>query len=165
MKDEVLSDIPTNCQKLIHKTTPTWGHGRKNNNGPRTDPPGTSASILDHEETRPFHTTQCFPIFKKSMRVLKVLPDIPFCFNLKIKPLCHSLSKAFNMSENTDWTSWWSSKDLQTWWVIDKSWLIHRSPGLKPDWYAKLNYSWWKTETYFYTIAFYIFCLKLVVKK
>ena len=42
---------------------------------------------------------------KKSVRALRRLSDIPFCFNLKINPLCHSLSKVLGMSKNTDRTS------------------------------------------------------------
>ena len=77
----------------------------KNNKGPRIDPCGTPDSILDHEDSGPFNTTLCFLKFKKSVRVLKRLPDMPFCFNLKIRPLRHTLSKALDMSKNTDRTS------------------------------------------------------------
>ena len=54
----------------------------KNNNGPRIDPCGTPDSILD---SWPFETTLCFLSFKKSVRVLKTFPDMPFCFNLKLR--------------------------------------------------------------------------------
>ena len=42
--------------------------------------------------------------FKKSVRVLERLPDIPFCCNLKIRPFCHTLSKALDVCKNTDLT-------------------------------------------------------------
>ena len=48
----------------------------KNNHGPRIDPSGTPNSILDYEGSWPFNTTLCFLSFKKSVRVLKRLPDI-----------------------------------------------------------------------------------------
>ena len=89
--------------------------------------------MLDHEDSWPFSVTHCFVSFKKSVKVLKRLPDIQFCFNLKIIPLCHTLSKAFDVSKNTDRTSWRSSKDLYIWCVIDWSWLVQESPSLKPD--------------------------------
>ena len=66
------------------------------NSGLRIDPYGMPDSILDHEDGWPFNTTLCFLSFKKSVRVLKRLPDMSFCFTLK----------------NTDQTSWPSSKDL-----------------------------------------------------
>ena len=84
----------------------------KNNNEPRMDPCGPADSIFDHEDSWPFNTTLCFLSLKKSLRVLKRLPDIPFYFNLKIRHLCHSLSKVLDMSKNTDRTSWLLSKDL-----------------------------------------------------
>ena len=64
-----------------------------NNNGPRIDPWGTPDSILDREQESSwsFNTTLCFLNFEKSVRVLKRLLDMPFCFNLKIRPLCHIL--------------------------------------------------------------------------
>ena len=49
------------------------------------------------------------------------LPDIPFCFNLKMRPSCKTLSCAFDMSRNTPQTSYPSSKDAYIPWVIDKS--------------------------------------------
>ena len=84
----------------------------KKNNGPRIDPCGMPDSILDSEDSWTFNINLCFLRFKKLVRVLKKLPDIPFCFNLKIRPLRHTLSKALDMSKNTDQTSIPSSKDL-----------------------------------------------------
>ena len=59
----------------------------QNNNGPRAGPCGTHDSISDHEGSWIFNTNFCFLCFKKSVTVLKRLPNIPFCFNLKIGPL------------------------------------------------------------------------------
>ena len=99
------------------------------------EPCGMPVSILDYEDSWPFNTTLCFLSFKKSVRVLKRLPDTLFCFNLKIRLICHTLSEAFDISKNIDRTSWLSSKDSYIWCVIDRSWLVQESPGLKPDWF------------------------------
>ena len=48
-------------------------------------------------------------------------------------PSCDSLSKALDMSRNPLWISKPSSNDWYILWVIDKSWLMQESPGLKPD--------------------------------
>ena len=50
----------------------------KNNNGIKVDPCGTPDSKLNHEDSWPFKTTLCFLSFKKSVRELKRLPDMPF---------------------------------------------------------------------------------------
>ena len=60
--------------------------------------------------------------------------QICHCFSLKIIPSCHTLSKALHMSRYTLRTSKLSSKDWYLSWVIDQSWLMQESPGLKPDW-------------------------------
>ena len=67
-------------------------------------------------------------------------PDIPFCSNLKMRPACQTLSNAFDMSRKTPQTSYLSSSDACIPWVIDKSWLIQESPGLKPDWFVEIRW-------------------------
>ena len=69
---------------------------------------------------------------------MRRLPLIPFCSSLKIRPLCHTLSNALEISRNTLLTSRPSSKDFSISCVIDKSWLIQESPGLKPDWFGDI---------------------------
>ena len=64
---------------------------------------------------------------------------MPFCFSLKIIPLCQTFSNTFEISRKTPLTSNPSSKDLHISWVIDKSWLIQESPGLKPDWFEEMK--------------------------
>ena len=54
----------------------------RKNNAPRTDPWGTPASMLTHVEWCPFKATLCFLRLKKSVMILKRIPDIPFYFNL-----------------------------------------------------------------------------------
>ena len=58
----------------------------KNNNGTRIEACSMPVTMLDHQDSWPFNTTLCFLKFKKSLRVLTRLPDMPFCFNLKIGP-------------------------------------------------------------------------------
>ena len=84
----------------------------KNYKRSKVDPCGTPNSILDHENIWPVNITLCFLSFKNSVSVLKRLPYITFRFNLKIWPLCHTLSKALDMSKNAERASWPSSKDL-----------------------------------------------------
>ena len=69
-------------------------------------------SILVHEENCPFKATLCFLGFKKSVIVSNRLPEIPFCFNLYVRPLGHTLSNALDMSKNTPRTSRPSSSDI-----------------------------------------------------
>ena len=68
------------------------------------------------------------------------LADIPFCSNLKMRPACQTLSNAFHMSRKTPRTSYPSSSDEYISWVIDKSWLIQESPGLKPEWFVEIRW-------------------------
>ena len=54
-----------------------------------------------------------FSITKKNKtEVYKRLPDIPFCDNLRRRPLCHVLSKALEMSKKTLLTSNPTSNEL-----------------------------------------------------
>ena len=47
--------------------------------------------------------------------------EIPFCFNLKISPLCQTLSIALDMSKETFLSSNLLSKYVKTLWIIDDS--------------------------------------------
>ena len=75
------------------------------------EPWGTPASILTQREAYPFKTTRCFLKLRKSVTIFKLLSDIPFYFNLNIRPLCQTLSNALDISKNTALTSRLSSKD------------------------------------------------------
>ena len=77
----------------------------KNNNGLRMEPWRTPALILVHEKDCPFNTTLCFLYVKKCFKTLNKLPDIPFSYNLNIRPLCQTLSKVFEISRKTPLTS------------------------------------------------------------
>ena len=107
----------------------------------------------------------CFLSFMKLVRVSKRLPDTPFCSSLEIRPLYHTLPKAFDMSKNTYRTSWLWAKNFYIWCVIDRTLLVQESPGLKPAGFAMLNYSQWQTWAFCYTITFQISSLKQAVKK
>ena len=72
-------------------------HIRKNN-GPNIETCGTPASIYVHEEYFPFSTTSYFLFDKKSLIKFRNFPDTRFCFNLYIRPLCHTLSNALEIS-------------------------------------------------------------------
>ena len=77
----------------------------KNKGGPSMEPWGTPAVTSAQKEDCPLRTTLCYPFLKKFDNRFKRLPDISFCFSLKIRPLCHTLSKALDMSRNTLRTS------------------------------------------------------------
>ena len=64
----------------------------KKRSGSRIDPCGTPAEIFDHLECWPFKTTLCLLSFRKSIEIFNKLTVTPFCFNLKIRPLCQTLS-------------------------------------------------------------------------
>ena len=57
-------------------------------------------------------------------------PDIPFSSNLKMTPLCQTLSNPFDFSRNAPRTSYSLSNDAYIPWAVDKSWLIQKSQGL-----------------------------------
>ena len=71
-----------------------------------------------------------------------------------MRPLCHTLSNALNMSKNTPRTS--SSNDLCISWAIERSWWIHESPGLNPDYLWDIK-SFFVKKFKHYTIFFQIF--------
>ena len=73
----------------------------KKSRGPRKKPCEILAPTFVHGEFWPFNTTLCFLLFKKSVTVLKRLPDIPFCFSLKGSPSCQTLSNALEISRKT----------------------------------------------------------------
>ena len=92
-----------------------------------------------HEESCPFKVNLCFLSFKKSDKTLSILPEMPFCFSLRIIPLCQTLSNTFEMSRKAPLTSNPPLKDLHISWVIDKSWLMQESSGLKPGWFTEIK--------------------------
>ena len=79
----------------------------KNNNGPSMEPWGTPALTSDQSAICPFNKTLCFLFLRKSHKRFSKLPDMPFCFNLKMK----TLSNAFDISRKTPLTSNPSSND------------------------------------------------------
>ena len=81
----------------------------KNRSGPSLEPWGTPGLTSAQEEVYLLRTTLCFLFLKKIDNRFKRLPDMPFCFSLKIRPSCHTLSKALDMVRNTLRTSKYSS--------------------------------------------------------
>ena len=116
----------------------------RKNSGLNIEPWATLASILVHEEYFPFSTTRCFLFDKKSIIKFRSFPDIPFCFNLYVRPLCHTLSDALKILIKTPLTSYPLSNDLYISWVIANNWSVHESPGLNPDWFGELRLFLWK---------------------
>ena len=94
---------------------------------------------LVHVETCPFKTTLGFLFLEKSHNKFKSSPNIPFRFNLKIIPSCHTLSNAFDISRNTLLTLNSSSNDLYISCVLEKRWLTQEFPGLKADYFCKIR--------------------------
>ena len=78
-------------------------------------------------------------IFQKTIKRHGSLSFLPSWFNLYIRPLCHTSSKAFDMSRNTRLTSMTLSKEVKISWMIDRSWLLQGSPGLNPDYFGEIR--------------------------
>ena len=77
----------------------------KNNNGPKMEPWRMPMVTFCYSDVWPLRRTLCFLLVKKVDKRSKGLPDIPFCNNLKGRLLCHTLSKALEMSKKTLLTS------------------------------------------------------------
>ena len=77
----------------------------KNNNGPSMEPWGKPALTSHQSETCPFNKTLCFLFLIKSHKIFSKLPDIPFCFNFKMRPSCQTVPNAFDISRKTPLTS------------------------------------------------------------
>ena len=99
------------------------------------EPWSTPALTFFDGENCPLRTTHCFLSFKKSRKGFSKFPDIIFWVSLK---MTHTLSNACD-TRNTPLTLGPSSKELYISWVIDNSWLIQVSPGLKPDWLVEIG--------------------------
>ena len=69
------------------------------------EPWDTPASMLTQGEVFLLKTNRCFLKLRKSMTIFKILSDIPFCFDLNIRPLCQTLSNALAKSKNIALTS------------------------------------------------------------
>ena len=60
----------------------------ENNNRPSIEPQGTTALTSDQSETCPFNKTLRSLFLRKTHKRFSKLPDIPFCFNLKMRSSC-----------------------------------------------------------------------------
>ena len=73
----------------------------RNKRGPRIEPCGTPALIVAHSDDCPLRRTlRYFSLKKLSIRARR-LPEIPTDLSLNTKPLCQTLTKAFEMSRKT----------------------------------------------------------------
>ena len=77
----------------------------KKNSGPRIDHWGTPAGTLVHDDVWLLRTTLCSRFFRKHFSKRRRFYKIQYWFNLSIRPSCHTLSKAFDISRNTPLTS------------------------------------------------------------
>ena len=77
----------------------------KNWSGPSIKLCETAALISAQKEVCPLRTTVCFLFLNKFDNRFKGLTDMPFYFSLKIRPLYNTLSKALDISSNTQGTS------------------------------------------------------------
>ena len=71
--------------------------------------------------------------------VFKMLPDMQFCFCLYLSSFCHVLLIALDIDCYCFNSSRLSSQDWHISWVIERNWLMHESPGLKPDWLSDIK--------------------------
>ena len=69
------------------------------------DPCGTPANTGAHMECWPLRTTLCCLLLKKLSNNLSKLPEIPIVSSLKMRPSCHTLSKALEISRKLLLTS------------------------------------------------------------
>ena len=108
-----------------------------NNKNPTTDLWGTPALTSAQDEHWTFKTTLCFRLRRKSCKMF-ISPVIPFWHSLKTRPLCHTLSKAFEISRNIPLTSSPLSNAFKISWLIERrSWLMQESPDLNPHWFGE----------------------------
>ena len=109
-----------------------------------------------YEENWPLRSILCFLFPRKSFKT-----DMLYRFNFKMRSLCYTLSNDLHISRNTPRTSYPTSQDLYISWVIDRSWLIHESLGLKQDWFGEIRLFLLKKlyilfyNKYFYAQHFY----------
>ena len=91
---------------------------------------GISAKMFFHENVCPFKMTCCCQSFTCLSNFSK-LPSMPYVCSFKIKPLCLTFSKTFEMSANVPLTS---TGGFVMPCVIDSSCDPHELLGKKPDW-------------------------------
>ena len=73
----------------------------KNKSGSEIDPWRTPALLTPaHKENWSFETVLCLLFFRKPVIKVRLLPELPFCFNLKIWPSYQTLSKALEIFKN-----------------------------------------------------------------
>ena len=93
----------------------------RNNKVPKMDPCGTPALTVFQDDSFPFITTICFLLVKYYLKHKSKFPTIPIFFNLKRRPLCHTLSKALLISKKITLISFPSSRALLNIFAIYRS--------------------------------------------
>ena len=101
------------------------------------DPWGTPAVTGSHLDDWPFKTT-LWNLWLRKLWISSNGIPVTICFMLYISPSCHTLSKAFDTSDNTPLTSrgGLQSKDAYISSTTDRSWYLHESDGLHPGWFS-----------------------------
>ena len=99
----------------------------------------TPALIVSHSDSCPLRTTiHCF-LNKKNWSKLEKKPLYTYTFYLRT-PSCNTRSKALDISKKRPLTSneKLQSNEAYIWWIIEISWCMQESPGMKLDWLSKL---------------------------
>ena len=104
----------------------------KNSKRPRINLWGTPARASAQDEHWPFKPIICFLLQRESRKMLMMSPLISF-WRSKVRPWCHTFSKAFEISR----VSSPLSNAFKILWLIERSWLMQESPDLDPYWFGE----------------------------
>ena len=122
--------------------------------GDKNDPWETPAFTPVYDETCPTKVTLCFLSFKKSDKTLSSLPEIPFCFSLKLIYQTLLRHQEKHLSLQTRYQKIYIFR-------VDKSCLIQESPGLKLDWFDENKLFSIRNWTFPYILVSQVFFHKL----
>ena len=103
------------------------------------EPWGSPVLTFFHVKKYKLKTTRCFPSFKNLRKRFSKFTYMRFWVSLKMIPLYHTISNAFETSRKRFLTSMSSSRKLYISWVKDNSWLMQESPHLKSDWLEEMS--------------------------
>ena len=93
----------------------------------------TPAQMSPEDEHWQFKINLCFLLVKKSFCILIKHLNVSFWCSLQANPGYQTLSKALEMLRNNRRTSRPMLKSLRFSCLINSSWLIQESPGVKPE--------------------------------
>ena len=103
-----------------------------NKMGPRTEPCGTPLITSDQSDRWPLKTTFCFLPTRKFLIHSRTWPDIPQPYNIDIKRLCGTESKAFWRSKYNTSTEWPSSSAFVHLLMASRRRVEQDLPGVNP---------------------------------